>query len=84
MGGELLFLMIVGLILFGPEELPKIARTVGKIIYDFKQAAEGITTEIMRSAESETELKPKPDFEFEHSPVTGNNPKFNSDSDPRT
>ncbi len=46
---ELLFIFVLGLILFGPEELPKIARTVGKIIYEIKQAATDVQTEVRKS-----------------------------------
>lgn len=34
---ELLILMLIGVILFGPEDLPDIARTVGKFVYEIKK-----------------------------------------------
>ncbi|MEA4902587.1 Sec-independent protein translocase subunit TatA/TatB [Desulfitobacterium sp.] len=51
---ELLVLMVIGLIIFGPDDLPDIARTVGKFVYevkkmfndaskDFKEATKDIT-----------------------------------------
>jgi len=38
MGGELMFLMIVALLLFGPDDLLKIARSMGRMVYEFRQA----------------------------------------------
>lgn len=51
---ELIVLMVIGLIIFGPDDLPDIARTVGKFVYevkkmfndaskDFKEATKDIT-----------------------------------------
>ncbi|HVJ48108.1 Sec-independent protein translocase subunit TatA/TatB [Desulfitobacterium sp.] len=34
---ELLILMVIGLILFGPEDLPDVARAAGKIVYEIKK-----------------------------------------------
>lgn len=60
MSGELLFLMIVGLILFGPEELPKIARSVGRLIYEFKKAASDVQHEMRNSVDFGTEESVSP------------------------
>lgn len=37
--GEMIFLALLGLILFGPRKLPEIARTVGRFINDLKRAS---------------------------------------------
>lgn len=34
---ELLILMVIGVIIFGPEDLPDIARTVGKFVFEIKK-----------------------------------------------
>lgn len=36
---EMAFLVLIGLILFGPKRLPEIARTMGKFIAEFKRAS---------------------------------------------
>lgn len=36
--GELLFLAVLALLVFGPRKLPEIARTVGKVMTDLRRA----------------------------------------------
>ncbi len=43
---ELVLIIFVALLLFGGEQLPKIARGLGKGIRDFKDASEGVKREI--------------------------------------
>jgi TatA/E family protein of Tat protein translocase len=45
---ELFFILVLALILFGPEELPKIARTIGKAIYEIKQATRDVQQEVRK------------------------------------
>jgi Tat protein translocase TatB subunit len=42
---EIILLLIVGLIVFGPEELPGIARTVGKFMVEFRKVTGDLTKE---------------------------------------
>ncbi|MGH9475376.1 MAG: twin-arginine translocase TatA/TatE family subunit [Terriglobales bacterium] len=37
--GELLFLLILALLVFGPRKLPEIARTVAKVMTDLRRAS---------------------------------------------
>ncbi|HEX3028464.1 MAG TPA: twin-arginine translocase TatA/TatE family subunit [Clostridia bacterium] len=43
---ELLILMVIGVIIFGPEDLPDIARTVGKFVYEIKKMFNEATKDI--------------------------------------
>lgn len=43
--GELIFLMALALILFGPEDLPVVARTVGRVIFELRKATADLTRE---------------------------------------
>ncbi len=48
---ELVLILVIGLVVFGPGKLPEIGRAVGKSIQEFKKAT---------SAAAETEAKPAP------------------------
>jgi|SRR3954471_14731448 sec-independent protein translocase protein TatB len=37
--GDMMFILVLGLLLFGPKKLPEIARQVGKVLGDFKRAS---------------------------------------------
>jgi Tat protein translocase TatB subunit len=46
---EILLIMAIALILFGPEDLPDIARTIGKIIFEVRKATQDLTREFQNS-----------------------------------
>jgi sec-independent protein translocase protein TatA len=50
-GGELIFIVLVVLMLFGSDKIPDIARTVGKTIHQLKNATNDIKSEIHKSAD---------------------------------
>jgi sec-independent protein translocase protein TatA len=39
---EMIFIMVIALIVFGPKKLPEIGRTLGKAIREFKKSTEDI------------------------------------------
>ena len=45
---ELFLILIVGLLIFGPKRLPEIARTLGKVMYQFKHASANFTQELSK------------------------------------
>jgi sec-independent protein translocase protein TatA len=49
-GGELVFIIIIALMLFGADKVPDIARTVGKVMSQVKNATNDIKSEITKSA----------------------------------
>lgn len=49
---ELLVILVLALIVFGPERLPKIARDLGSTLASFRREAEGIRQEFLSSMES--------------------------------
>ncbi len=49
--GELIFIIFIALMLFGSDKIPEIARTMGKIMAQLKNATNEIKTEIQKSAE---------------------------------
>lgn len=56
--GEMAVIAIFGLLVFGPQRLPEIARSVGGFIREFKSVTGGITKEF--KAEMDASPKPKP------------------------
>lgn len=58
---EILFLMVLALLIFGPKRLPEIGRTLGKGLSEFRRAS----SELKRSFESEVaaierDVEPEP------------------------
>lgn len=49
--GELIILLVIFLVIFGPSKLPEAGRTLGNTISEFKKAVKGIDT----SSEGEQE-----------------------------
>ncbi|MCF6366073.1 MAG: twin-arginine translocase TatA/TatE family subunit [Bacteroidales bacterium] len=47
-GGEIIFILIAVVVLFGSKNLPEIARTIGKGVKQFKDAANDIKSEMTR------------------------------------
>lgn len=47
---ELLVLGILALILIGPDQLPEIARTIGKFLNELKRSTEGLTDDLKKQA----------------------------------
>ena len=51
--GEVAFLVVIALLVFGPDKLPGIANTVGKAIGAVRREASGTLEELKRAAELE-------------------------------
>ncbi len=51
--GEILLIVVITLLIFGPEKIPGIARTLGRTVHAFRQATSGFTTAITRELEEE-------------------------------
>lgn len=58
--GELLIIFLVGLLIFGPEKLPELARSAGRALASFQQTFEGIQEEVnegMKEARDATDVE---------------------------
>ena len=51
-GGELIFIVFIALMLFGSDKIPEIAKTMGKIVAQLKNATNDLKSEIQQGAES--------------------------------
>lgn len=45
-GSEIVFLLVAGLVVLGPERLPGVIRTTGRIYGDIRRAAKGLEKEL--------------------------------------
>ena len=57
---ELLLIMVIALIVFGPGKLPEIAAGLGKGIRDFRNAASNMTKEVMDEFDASREKTERP------------------------
>jgi len=59
---ELILILIIGLVVFGPGKLPEVGRAVGKSLNEFKKATAGLTDSISTPVvKTETKSEPKPE-----------------------
>ncbi|MBI2001666.1 MAG: TatA/E family twin arginine-targeting protein translocase, partial [candidate division NC10 bacterium] len=57
---ELLIIFVIALLVFGPKELPKIGRTIGKAMAEFRRASDDLREGIQREIElAEREDQPE-------------------------
>jgi len=54
---ELMLILVVALIVFGPKRLPEIGRSIGKAINDFRRASENVTSTVMRELDVAEDAK---------------------------
>jgi TatA/E family protein of Tat protein translocase len=45
---ELLFILVLALIIFGPGKLPEVAKGLGKAVSDFRRASQGLTQDLAK------------------------------------
>lgn len=57
---EILVIGVVALVVFGPNKLPQMGRSVGQAIREFKKATQSITEEVTRAATEEISEKKEP------------------------
>ena len=50
---EILLILIIGLLIFGPDKLPQIGRDLGRTIRSFKKATTNLSAEVSREMEKE-------------------------------
>jgi sec-independent protein translocase protein TatA len=70
-GGELVIIFIVAFLVFGPKRLPELARTLGKLLFELKKAAQDVKVHMeteIDSAEKETKEETKEEKTPEESP----------------
>lgn len=68
MGGlglqEMIIILVIALIIFGPKKLPELGKSLGKGIAEFKKAS----SELAKTWETDVEAEKKPDAQPEKKP----------------
>lgn len=59
--GELILIIVVALIIWGPRKLPQIARTLGNVTRNLRKATYDFTTAITKEAELEEKKASPPE-----------------------
>jgi sec-independent protein translocase protein TatA len=57
---ELLVILVLALIIFGPHRLPEIGKTIGKGLREFRKATSEIRAEIEQEVDQEPPVAPRP------------------------
>lgn len=56
-GSELLLILVLALIIFGPDKLPGIARSLGRTVSEFKKAANDFTRSLEQEGSNQERSK---------------------------
>lgn len=54
---ELILILVIALVIFGPAKLPEIGKSMGKAINEFKNASKEVTDEIKKTINDDDENK---------------------------
>lgn len=57
---EILLILVAALVLFGPERLPEIGRTIGKALREFRRATNELSEEIKAEIDVDPQDRSKP------------------------
>ena len=65
--GEILVILLVILLVFGAKRIPELARSLGKASREFKDARDGVLTELEKEPAPKKEIREKKDEETKES-----------------
>ena len=68
---ELIIILVLALIVFGPQRLPEIGRSIGRSLREFRRASDEIRGEIERDLDDEQARPPQNQSKTASSPGTG-------------
>ncbi|MGB5932830.1 MAG: Sec-independent protein translocase protein TatB [Anaerolineae bacterium] len=72
-GGELLVILVIALIVFGPGRLTEVASSLGKALREFRKMSQDLTAELQKELEVTKELQAE--LQKELQPLTGEEAK---------
>lgn len=81
-GREMIILLVIVLIIFGPTQLPRLAQSLGRSARELKKGLEGINDEIRESMNEPGNTRGKPNDARTH--TTDAQPADNSNESPKS
>lgn len=51
--GEIILIVIIALVVFGPKRLPELGRSIGKSLTEFRRATRGVKEDLQTTVEGE-------------------------------
>ena len=57
---EILVILVVALLVFGPDKLPELARGLGRGLAEFRRASNDLRRSVMEATSDEPRIQPKP------------------------
>lgn len=76
---EILLILVVVLILFGPEDLPVIARSIGKIVFEIRKATLELTKEFQSTIDTPSTILNKAFEQTMSTPTAGQDTQKSQD-----
>jgi len=55
---EIILILVIALVVFGPNKLPELGKSLGSAIREFKKESANLTAEVTRAINDEPALKP--------------------------
>jgi Tat protein translocase TatB subunit len=59
---EILLILVIGVLVIGPDQIPQVARTIGKLVAQFKRATNDLRSAVSQEIAQHEELKDFRDF----------------------
>jgi len=56
--GEIILILVVALIIWGPGRIPEIARTMGRVMYNLRKATFDLTSQVTKEIDGEEKSSP--------------------------
>ena len=81
---EILVILVVALLVFGPDRLPELARSLGRGLAEFRRASNDLRRSVMEATSDEPSIQPKKALPAEAKTDTSTPPAPDTEADTST